>query len=431
MKRITFSKIVAFVLLFTVIQSTLAIAPVTAAGGVFDVTNLKFNKIFEDKFDSKTKDDIYKDWKGVHNLAGYENPVEDGKLKAAWQPDQSVGYAFKTPYTNAKYDFDLTVAPIGSSFHSVIALRTTDHAGMFFNGINESFNGIGFFAYNNGAPDKILLAVADANGEVTNAIYPFNFPAGVDFSAKAKMTIYDLDSKILYYINDKPFVAICFDNLSGDYYTSGKVYDASEKEVGNFTDKKVRRFSNFGIAERTTDTYIDNFVISEVIDNAKLAEKEKKDKEIFEATEVFTMVVGSPKITYKKGSTIDKEIVIDVAPVIYNGRTLVPLRGLLEAMGAKVEWFPNTEDITITKGDMVLSMRIEEDRYYKYTTTNLEDIRFNFDVKPKIINNRTMVPIRLISEQLGYNVAWDVQTKKITIKTSFENKTVSDTQYDM
>jgi len=68
---------------------------------------------------------------------------------------------------------------------------------------------------------------------------------------------------------------------------------------------------------------------------------------------IIKLTVGSKDATIN-----DKPVTLDVPPVIQDGRTLVPLRFISEAFGAKVDWDDKTRSITITMPD-IESLRSE------------------------------------------------------------------------
>lgn len=95
-----------------------------------------------------------------------------------------------------------------------------------------------------------------------------------------------------------------------------------------------------------------------------------------------------------------------VDPVIENGRTLVPLRQIANALGYRVQWDAPNQKITLLghnlqEEDVTLIMKIGNNQ----ATVNSQTI--TLDVPPKIINNSTMVPIRFISEAMGYFVKYE------------------------
>ena len=110
----------------------------------------------------------------------------------------------------------------------------------------------------------------------------------------------------------------------------------------------------------------------------------------------------------------------DQAPVIKNDRTLVPLRGVLEAMGVQVEWSAEDQSVTATRGT--------DAAYFTVGSTELmtADGTVELDVAPEIINDRTMIPLRAVAEAFGAEVAWDDATKTVTITDSVEITSVDD-----
>ncbi|HDH63404.1 MAG TPA: hypothetical protein ENF66_01765, partial [Firmicutes bacterium] len=111
----------------------------------------------------------------------------------------------------------------------------------------------------------------------------------------------------------------------------------------------------------------------------------------------------------------DETVMLDLAPFIENGRTLVPLRFVAETFGAEVGWDPVEERITITLGDKVVVLWIGR----KEALINGE--RYYLDVPPKVIEipeiggGRTVVPLRFVSEAFGAKVEWDPELQIITI----------------
>lgn len=94
---------------------------------------------------------------------------------------------------------------------------------------------------------------------------------------------------------------------------------------------------------------------------------------------------------------------------IVQGRFLVPMRGIFEALGATVHWDGDTRTVTGTKGDISVKLTIDS----KITTVN--DQKLELDVPATVIEGRTYVPARFISESLGANVSWDGENRIATI----------------
>jgi len=104
-----------------------------------------------------------------------------------------------------------------------------------------------------------------------------------------------------------------------------------------------------------------------------------------------------------------KKIIFDQHPILENNRTLVPIRAIFEAMGAKVDWNEDTQTITVTKADISIIVQVSNSIAYKNGN------KIVLDVPAKIINDRTLVPDRFIAESLGAKVSWDAKENMVLI----------------
>ena len=105
---------------------------------------------------------------------------------------------------------------------------------------------------------------------------------------------------------------------------------------------------------------------------------------------------------------------LDSPPIIKNGRTLVPIRAIVEAMGGSVSWDGTEKKVTITLKDTVIELWINKPQAKVNGELKWIDDT-NHKVVPEIINGRTMLPLRFVAETLGAHVDWDGTTKTITI----------------
>lgn len=99
----------------------------------------------------------------------------------------------------------------------------------------------------------------------------------------------------------------------------------------------------------------------------------------------------------------------DVSPVIINERTMVPMRGIFEHLGAQVYWYPETREVVGYKDNNYIKLQINNETYYRNGKSDL------LDSPPIIVKNRTLVPIRFIAESLDMNVDWDAKTRTVLI----------------
>ncbi len=110
-----------------------------------------------------------------------------------------------------------------------------------------------------------------------------------------------------------------------------------------------------------------------------------------------------------------EELVFDTKPIIENGRTLVPFRAIFEALGATVNWNNDVQQVTAQKGDTHVSLIIGD----KNMLLNYKML-VALDVAPKIVDSRTLVPLRAISEALDAQVDWNNDLRLVTITTTDE-----------
>lgn len=127
--------------------------------------------------------------------------------------------------------------------------------------------------------------------------------------------------------------------------------------------------------------------------------------------------VENEKITifFKVGDCIlsinGKDVEVETPYVAGEGVTLVPLRVISEAFGAKVDWDGDTKTVSIGYGDKAVKLQIDN----KIASVN--DKESTLEEAPQLTENGyTMVPLRFISETLGAEVNYDEETKGISVE---------------
>lgn len=126
--------------------------------------------------------------------------------------------------------------------------------------------------------------------------------------------------------------------------------------------------------------------------------------------ESYTLKIGDKNIAVKKDGE-EKTISLDTASFIYEGSTMLPLRGLMEEMGMSIEWDGRLQRITIYDDNTEITLNIEDDR------ADINGSRYNVSAPPMIRDSRTFIPLRFMSEQMGYNVYWNGEKQEIKIST--------------
>lgn len=121
-----------------------------------------------------------------------------------------------------------------------------------------------------------------------------------------------------------------------------------------------------------------------------------------------TAQAATPISVYINGS----KLATDQAPVSVQGRVLLPLRAIFEALDATVDWNQWTQTVTATKNNTTVVLKLKS----KTATINNETV--SLDVPAQAIKGRTMVPVRFVSEALGEAVNWNSSAKTVTIVSS-------------
>jgi hypothetical protein len=116
--------------------------------------------------------------------------------------------------------------------------------------------------------------------------------------------------------------------------------------------------------------------------------------------------------------TIDKKtmvvngnsMTIDQAPVIVNGTTLVPVRFVTEQLGGSVIWNEKESKVSILRGNQLI------DFWLGSTDFICNGTAASTLAAPTLMNDRTMVPIRVLSEKLGWKITWDEKTRTVLLE---------------
>lgn len=106
------------------------------------------------------------------------------------------------------------------------------------------------------------------------------------------------------------------------------------------------------------------------------------------------------------------QMFFDVPPVIEDGRAMAPLRAIGEALGAEVGWEGQSQVVTLDMPATNIELKIGD------PVAHVNGIAVVLDVPAKIINGRTLVPLRFVSEYFGAGVQWDGGSRVITIATN-------------
>lgn len=100
------------------------------------------------------------------------------------------------------------------------------------------------------------------------------------------------------------------------------------------------------------------------------------------------------------------------APIMIQGRVMLPMRAIFESLGASVKWNQKTQTVTASRNGTTIVLRINAN------TATINGQTVSLDVPAKNLKGTTMVPVRFASEALGEKIGWNSRTKTVTITTS-------------
>jgi len=102
-------------------------------------------------------------------------------------------------------------------------------------------------------------------------------------------------------------------------------------------------------------------------------------------------------------------------PVVVDGRTMLPLRAIGEAMGCEVIWVSGTQTANLRNESTIVSMQIGNTNITRVKRTNQQQKLLQTDVPPMLINDKTYIPVRAFAEALDAVVGWDGTTNTVMI----------------
>ena len=164
---------------------------------------------------------------------------------------------------------------------------------------------------------------------------------------------------------------------------------------------KIKDVKVDGVSVGAVSSYTFNNVTSDHTISATF------EKEITKT--VIILQIGNSSFTVNGTSNT-----LDSPPVIKNSRTLLPIRAIIEALGGHVDWDATERKVTVILGSKTIELWIGKS-IAKVNGIDTPIDASNPKVVPEIINSRTMLPLRFVTEKLGCDVQWDGTTKTITI----------------
>ncbi|MDF1618659.1 stalk domain-containing protein [Petrocella sp. FN5] len=245
---------------------------------------------------------------------------------------------------------------------------------------NNSTVQIGAEAVTNTEKDAIMAAtlMGESTGIFQVGGQVFSFTAQLSTSSDGKTS----SEKITSFAEP---VAVTID-LSGLTLTSEQISQLTGTRLEkNEQGEIVPEFlgGTYDEANKTFTFYTDKFSLYTVLQKNEIV--------------ILNLTIGNA-ITKLNG----EEKTIDVPPSLINNRTYVPLRFIGEALGASFDWNDKTKTVTFHRDDQEIALTVGE------TIPGM-------DTPPTIVNGRTMVPLRYISETFGAQVMWFPASQSVSV----------------
>ncbi|WP_294984492.1 stalk domain-containing protein [uncultured Fenollaria sp.] len=142
--------------------------------------------------------------------------------------------------------------------------------------------------------------------------------------------------------------------------------------------------------------------------------KEEKPVEVNEYDKLEAILFINDSIMQKSVNGVVSQVRMDIAPFIYQSRTMLPIRFVAEALGFMVTWDANTRTVYLVDKENIVQIPVD--------TNNIivNGKAFVSDVKPMIKNNRTMLPVANVARALGLqdgkDILWDAAMKFVTLR---------------
>nr|WP_239004670.1 stalk domain-containing protein [Paenibacillus tepidiphilus] len=339
-------------------------------------------------------------------FVGFKGSVADGQLKV-----ESVNAGATTGYAIARYDGFSTAVVLSTAaatpwenFENVsypIAFTTnaagvTGTAAVTAGNAERAGSKVLSLSYDMTAGSGKMYAYAQLNGSAGKSIPAAATSMSLDVMGDMSLNwlraeVVDAGGSTVYIDLAKVIDWNGWKSLNIDLSASGIKFPASLKRVYvvNVEEGQDER-------AKTGTVAFDNisFVMPSLSSEAGLP------------TGTASMVIGAKAMTVN-----GTKKALDVAPIVKEGTTYVPIKYVLDAFGGSASWNQTTKKIMVLRGAKALDLTVNQKEFV------LNGKRQSAEVAPLILQGRTLVPLRLVSEQLGLTVNWEQKTKTVTIES--------------
>ncbi|GIP21769.1 stalk domain-containing protein [Paenibacillus sp. J22TS3] len=338
-------------------------------------------------------------------FVGFSGSVKDGTLTVqSVKSGAQVGYAiarydgFSTvivlsqggqttweSFENVSYPISFTRLPAEAKGKAQVVQGSSDHAGSKVLQLDYDLTG--------GTGNK--YAYAQLNGTTGKSVPANPTSMSIDVMGDSSLNWaraeFDVNGKSVY-----------VDLARQVDWTGWKTLNIDLASQGLGSSAKLKRLYVVNLAEGQDERSLTGSV---AFDNIRFSVPNLAGSANVKSNTVL-MTVGQKTLT--AGGT---KKTVDVAPIIKGDTTYVPIRYVMDYFGGQANWDGANQRITVLRGGTLIDL-----------TVGSKDIVLNgkrkqVAVSPIIVNNRTLVPLRLVSEQLGISVKWEQKTKSITLQS--------------
>lgn len=140
---------------------------------------------------------------------------------------------------------------------------------------------------------------------------------------------------------------------------------------------------------------------------------------------IFAVISASLILIVSANAFADSEISVllngekvefdNAKPIIYEERTLIPVRAVFEQINCYVDWDSANHMAVIGNEGKIIFIPINSNEMRVYDIDKDEDTEISLDVSAMIIDGSTMIPLRAVGEALGATVDWNQKNKTVLI----------------
>lgn len=219
----------------------------------------------------------------------------------------------------------------------------------------------------------------------------------------------------IYKYKNNKLLNVEYENISISNITVAGGYYIAFLETNQNSENLKLAFSKdgiyFEITEIPNSKYHHLEYVHELIDNTLLLQLKatsRTDKKInYIKCTISNDCINGNNVYVELNDTI---LAFEQPPIIEDGRTLVPMRFLFEQMGADVDWNAETQTAMATLNNTAVTFAIDD------TEATVNNQPTTMEVPAQLVNGKTMVPLRFLSEELGYTVTWDEENRTAIIE---------------